>query len=159
MGSYEQAMDVGKILLHALGELKSIRGTLRADDVGESDGTVALDAALAQAEYSLRDKAEQLSEVCGREQCSCPGSEGGAASVGWDRATSTDCATRRSSSPRCVGESSARAQGQREEQRPWGGIELPVLTARQGGAALRGVWERAVLVPRVRGRSSVRGVG
>jgi hypothetical protein len=63
MGSYEQAMDVGKILLHALGELKSIRGTLHGDEGRDIDGNVALDEALAKAEHSLREKAEQLSEV------------------------------------------------------------------------------------------------
>ena len=65
MGSYDQAMDVGKILLQALGDLKAIRTNLNTGtfDQGE-EGAFALDNALSEAELSLRNKAEQLSEVC-----------------------------------------------------------------------------------------------
>eukprot|EP00959_Pyramimonas_sp_CCMP1952_P423838 8878274-Pyramimonas_sp.AAC.1 len=63
MGSYEQAMDVGKILLQALGDLKNIRSNLNEGvfEQGEQ-GLFTLDSALSEAEFSLRDKAEQLSE-------------------------------------------------------------------------------------------------
>jgi len=56
------ARDVGRVLLHALQDLKSIRHELAGGAVGpESDEIV--DGVLARAEHDLRAKAEALSEV------------------------------------------------------------------------------------------------
>eukprot|EP00854_Cymbomonas_tetramitiformis_P001341 gene1341-1940_t len=74
MSSYDQAMDVGKIILQALGDLKEIRKGMnaQAEAVAQQDESAALetqfqlDSVLSNAEFSLRDKAEKLSE--GRAQ-------------------------------------------------------------------------------------------
>ncbi|KAK3248759.1 hypothetical protein CYMTET_41786 [Cymbomonas tetramitiformis] len=71
MSSYDQAMDVGKIILQALGDLKEIRKGMnaQAEAVAQQDESAALetqfqlDSVLSNAEFSLRDKAEKLSEV------------------------------------------------------------------------------------------------